>query len=167
MQDALKEVYSSKKYLVLTAIVTIFLFLFNILVNNYRILFSDFSFSLLLSLLSGTLTSMKMYSILLLCLISILAGIVVALSVFLVKKQIKGSMGTSLSTIIVSLITPTCPSCAMGFLSVMGFGGFLAILPFKGLELGLIGIGILGTSVIYLSNKITNKTCNITSKARK
>ncbi|MCH7664188.1 MAG: hypothetical protein IH859_10020 [Chloroflexi bacterium] len=43
----------------------------------------------------------------------------------------------------------------------MAIGGFLAVLPFKGLELGIFGIILLGVSVIYLSNKVVTKTCSI------
>jgi plastocyanin len=92
---------------------------------------------------------------------SILAGIVVAMTIYLVKRQIKGNLKASSSSILVSLIAPACPSCAIGLLSVLGFGGFLAVLPFKGLELGFIGLGLLGVSTVYLSNKITTKTSNI------
>ena len=153
--------YSSRKYLVIIIGVALVLFLFNTLVNNYRILFSDFSFSLFFSLLSGTLTSMTVFSVVLLIIMSILAGVVTAMTVFLVKKQVKGNLMASLPSILVSLIVPACPSCAIGLPSILGFSGFLAMLPFKGLELGFISIGILGVSTIYLSNKITTKTCSI------
>jgi len=166
VQEALKEVYSSNRYLVITISVALFLFLFNTLVNNYRILFSDFSFSLFFSLLKGTLASMTTLSIIILIVMSILAGIVVAMTVYLLKKQVTGNLKAISSSISVSLIVPACPSCAIGLLSVLGFGGFLAVLPFKGLELGFLGIGILGASTIYLSKKITTKTCDIVLHGR-
>lgn len=159
--DALKEGHSLKKYFFVTLAVAFFLFLFNTLVNNYRILFSNFSFSLLFSLLKGTLASMTSVSIVLLVIMSVLAGVVISMTLFLVQRQIKGSIGASTSGILVSLIAPACPSCAIGLLSVLGIGGFLAFLPFKGLELGFFGIGLLGVSTVYLSNKITTKTCSI------
>ena len=161
VQEALKEVYTSEKYFLVTLVVALIIFLFNTLVSNYSILFSDFSFSLFFSLLKGTLASMTTLSIVLLIITSVLAGIITAMIVYLVKKQVKGSFKASSSSILVSLIAPACPSCAVGLLSVLGFGGFLAVLPFKGLELGFLGIGLLGASTVYLSNKITTKTCNI------
>ncbi len=159
--EALKEVYDSKKYFVITIGVVLFLFLFNTLVNNYRILFSDFSFSLLFSLLKGTLASMTAVSIVLLIVMSVLAGVILSMTIFLIRRQVKGGVGASTSGIFVSLIAPACPSCAIGLLSVLGMGGFLAFLPFKGLELGFLGMGLLGISTVYLSNKITTKTCSI------
>ncbi len=164
VKEALREVYSSKRYLVLTLLTALILFLFNTLVNNYRILISDFSVSLFFLLLSGTISTMTTSALLILMIMSVLAGVVLAMTIFLVKRQVKGNLGISSSGIIVSLIAPACPSCAIGLLSVLGFGGFLAFLPFKGLELGFIGIGLLGLSVIYLSNKIIKKTCSIALK---
>ncbi len=161
VREALKEVYSSKKYVVVTFSVALVIFLFNTLVNNYRILFSDFSFSLFFSLLLGTLASMTTFSVVLLIVMSVLAGIVLAMTVFLVKKQVQGSVGAGSSGILVSLVAPACPSCAIGLLSVLGAGGFLSVLPFKGLELGFLGVSLLSLSTVYLSNKITTKTCII------
>ena len=157
---ALKEVYGLKKYRLVTVAITVFLFLLNTLVNNYRILFFDFSFSLLLSLFLGTLTLMSTISIILLIIMSVLAGIVTAMTVFLVNRQVKGNYKVSSSSIMMSLIAPTCPSCTIGLLSILGFSGFLAVLPFKGLELGFLGIGLLGASTVYLSTKICTKRCN-------
>lgn len=161
VQEALKEVYDAKKYFAITILVAIVLFLFNTLVNNYRILISDFSFFLFFSLLQGTLASMTSLSMVFLITISVLAGIVTAMTVFLVQRQVQGNFKASLSSILVGLIAPACPSCAIGLLSVLGFGGFLAVLPFKGLELGFLGVVFLGISTVYLSNKITTKVCSI------
>ena len=159
--EALKEVYAIRKYFVITFFVALILFLFNVLVNNYRILFSDFSLTLFFSLLSGTTLSMTKFSIMLLFLMSLLAGIVIAMTFFLLKRQVRGNFKMSSSSVLVSLIAPACSSCAIGLLSVLGLGGFLAVLPFKGIEIGFVGIGVLGASTIYLSNKITTKTCSI------
>jgi len=159
--EALKEVYSEKKYFVITGSVALALFLFNALVNNYKIIISDFSLILFFSLLLGTLSSIATSSLILLMVMSFLAGIVIATTIFLVKRQVRGSVGASASGIFVSLIAPACPSCAIGLLSVLGLGGFLAVLPFKGLELGILGIALLGISIAYLSNKVVTKTCKI------
>jgi len=161
VQEALKEVYTSKKYFVVTLVVAMVLLLFNALVSNYSLLFSNFSFSLFFFLLKGTLISMTTLSILLLIVMSVLAGVIAAMTVYLVKRQVKVNLKASSSSVLVSLIAPSCPSCAMGFLSVLGFGGFLAVLPFKGLELGFLGIGLLVASTVYLSKKIITKTCSI------
>lgn len=149
--------YNFKLYFLVTLSVALIIFLFNILVSNYRILFSFFSFPLIFSLIKGMLISMTTISIIILTVMSVLAGIVTAMTIFLVKRQFKWNIKAGSSGILASLIAPACPSCSIGLLSVLGFSGFLAILPFKGLELGFFGIGILGLSVVYLSNQITTK----------
>ena len=161
VKEALKEVYQNKSYLVITGTFGFMIFAFNTLVNNYKILISKFSLKLFFSLLVGTLSTMSKLSLIFLIIMSILAGVVLSLSIYLTRRQIKGSVGASTSTLLVSLIAPACPSCAIGLISVLGFGSFLAVLPFKGLELGIFGIILLGVSVIYLSNKIVTKTCTI------
>jgi len=161
IQAALREVYTSKKYYLISLSIALALFLFNALIINYKILFSDFSFTLFFSLLSGTLSSIATSSLILLTIMSLLAGIVIAMTVFLVHRQVTGGIGASASGIFVSLIAPACPSCAIGLLSVLGLGGFLAFLPFKGLELGVLGVILLMVSIIYLSNKITTKICKV------
>ena len=162
VKGALEELYSSKKYLIITFSAAILLFLFNILINNYQILLSDFSFSLFSLLIKGTISMMTTSSLFFLIITSVFAGVVLAMILFLIKRQIKGSIGASSSGIFVSLIAPACPSCSIGLLSVFGFGGFLAFLPFKGLELRFLSVGLLGVSTVHLSNKITTKTCDLT-----
>jgi len=44
---------------------------------------------------------------------------------------------------------------------VLGVGSFLAILPFKGLELGVIAVFALFISILYLSKKIAAKVCDV------
>src|SRR3989338_6355481 len=154
VREALKEVYSSKKYFFISFVVALAFFLFNALINNYSILFSNFSFLLFFSLLKGTIFTMTAYSFILHIIISFLVSIVAAMTIFLVKRQVKGTLGMSSSGILASFIAPGCPSCAAGILSMLGVGGFLAILPFKGYELWFFGVGLLGVSTVSLSNII-------------
>lgn len=159
--EALKDVYHVKRYYAISFSVALALFLFNALINNYRIILSDFSFKLFFFLLIGTLSSIATSSLIMLIVMSILTGIVIAMTIFLLRRQTKGVIEASSSGLFVSIIAPACPSCAIGLLSVLGLGGFLAVLPFKGLELGVLGVILLIVSVIYLSNKITTKTCKV------
>ena len=104
---------------------------------------------------------METFSLIMLILLSILSGVVVSMSFFLVRRQIDGSIATSTSGILIGLLAPSCPQCAIGLLSFLGLGGFLTILPFKGLELGVLGIAILVFSMFYLSNKVVTNVCDI------
>ena len=159
--NGLKEIGKSKIHLFLIFLFAFFIFAFNALINNYKILFSNFSFKLFGSLLLGTLYSMTNFSLILLAITSVLAGIVLSMTVFLVQRQIGGTLGASSSGVLMSVVAPACPSCAIGLLSTFGMGGFLAFLPFKGIELGILGIALLSVSLVFLSGKIVTKTCEI------
>jgi len=161
IKAALQEVYKKKGYLVITVVFGVIVFLFNTLITNYQILISNFTFKLFFSLIAGTLGTMAIIPIILLIIISILSGVVVSMTSFLVRKQIKGTMGASSAGVLVSLTAPACPSCAIGLLSMRGLGGFIAVLPFKGLELGVAGIILLIVSLIFLSGKITTHVCKV------
>ena len=105
--------------------------------------------------------SIATISLTMLILMSIFSGMVISMTIYLMKRQIKGAVTASTSGVLFSLLTPTCPSCAIGLLSALGFGGFIAVLPFKGLELGVLGLIILIVSIIYLSNKIVSNVCEV------
>lgn len=167
VKTALKEVYKNKGYLFFTIGFSIVIFLFNALINNYKLLLSSFSFKLLFSLIGGIMTTITPTSLIFLVIISILAGIVISMGIFLIRRQIKGSVGTSAASVVIGIAMPACPSCAIGLLSILGLGGFLAVLPFKGLELGVLGMVLLIFSTVYLSGKIVADTCTISTKGGK
>ena len=167
VKTALKEVYKNKGYLFFTIGFSIVIFLFNALINNYKLLLSSFSFKLLFSLIGGIMTTITPTSLIFLVIISILAGIVISMGIFLIRRQIKGSVGTSAASVVIGIAMPACPSCAIGLLSILGLGGFLAVLPFKGLELGVLGVILLVFSTVYLSGKIVADTCTISTKGGK
>ena len=156
---AFKEVYNQKKYYLISGTITALLFLFNTLINNYKLLKNEFSIHLFWALIKGAVRNVEPISLLFLVLISLLAGIVVSMSIFLLRKQIVLGAGIGSSGIIVSILAPACPSCALGLLSILGLGGFLAVLPFKGLELGFLGVIVLAFSIWFLARKITTNVC--------
>ena len=164
IRPALKEVYSNRIYLVITVIVAFLIFSFNVLVTNYRILISNFSFKLLYSLFWGTLDTIEGVPLFLLITASASAGILLSMGIFLIRRQITGGIGAGSSSILASVVAPACPSCAIGLLSTLGLGGFLAVLPFRGLELGVFGVIVIAASIAYLSGKIVTQTCKIEAK---
>jgi len=156
---ALYEVYSEKRYILFSGLFSFFVFSFNAAIRNYKLLFSEFSISLFLNLIIGVHSTMSPISFVFLIIISMLSGIVFSLSLFLLKRQIAYSAGIGLSGIITSVLTPACSSCALGLAGILGIGGFLSVLPFKGLEFGVLGISLLVASVAYLSKKINITIC--------
>ncbi|MEK6900594.1 MAG: hypothetical protein AABX05_05705, partial [Nanoarchaeota archaeon] len=53
IREALRQVYSKKAYFVLTTIFSLGIFSLNALFGNYKLLFYDFSFKLLIGLIVG------------------------------------------------------------------------------------------------------------------
>lgn len=164
IKEALNQVYSEKRYIIFSGLFSIFVFSFNAAIRNYKLLFSGFSVSLLLNLIIGVHSTMSPLSYFFLIIISLLSGIVFSLSLFLLQRQIMYSAGIGLSGIITSILTPACSSCALGLAGILGISGVLSLLPFKGLELGVLGIGLLLVSLVYLSGKITTNLVCITKK---
>jgi hypothetical protein len=158
---AIKEVYRSGWYILLSSLFAFAIFSSHAVLINYKLLFSQFSLKLFLSLIFGLFVSTATSSLIFLILVAFLGGMVLAMSIFLIRRQIRGSVGAGSAGIIAGLLAPACPSCALGLLSVVGIGGFLLALPFKGLELGVLGIVILVVSMVYLSGKIRATVCEV------
>ncbi|MBT4539266.1 hypothetical protein HOC32_03200 [Candidatus Woesearchaeota archaeon] len=156
--------YSKPSYAIISVVFFLLLVSFNLLISNYKLLLSDFS--LFFPLLIGAHVAISKISLILLIAMSLLAAIVLSMTIYLVKRQVKSAVGASSSGLLVSIIAPACPSCAIGLLSTLGFGSFLAVLPFKGLELGVLGLILLVASTIYLANKIVTTTCEIKRKKK-
>ena|SRR3989338_6756677 len=161
IQKTLQEVYSDKKYFILSGLFSLWVFSLNALISNYKLIISEFSFLLLFNLIISAHSAMSELSFFFLILVSLLSGIVFSLSIFLLRRQINYSAGIGLSGVITSVLTPACSSCALGLTGLLGISGTLSVLPFKGLELGILGIILLLFSLIYLSQKITTTICEV------
>jgi len=164
---AVKEVFSEKKYYAISIGFATLVFASNSLLLNYKLLLNSFSLSLAWSLFIGFPSLISKIGLSFLVLIALLSGIVISMSVFLVRRQIKGGYSAGSTGLIAGLLTPACPSCALSVLGVLGLGGFLSVLPFKGLELGILGIIVLIVSIGYLSKKIVTKVCTLPKKRKK
>lgn len=160
--QAVKEVYSSRKYILISIATFLIIFSFNAVIDNYKLLLNIFSPLLFLSLIGSTIKNITAASLGILLILSLLAGVVTSMSIFVLQRQLKGSAGIGISSIITSLIAPSCTSCALGLLSILGLSGVIAFLPFQGVELGIGGIIVMVISIVYLSQKITAKTCILT-----
>jgi len=161
VKEAFREVYSEKKYFFFSGFFSAAVFSLNATIGNYKLLWSEFSFKLFFDLVISAHSSMLLISFIFLVIVSLLSGIVFSLSLFLLRRQVSYSAGIGLSGIITSILTPACSSCALGLAGILGIGGFLSVLPFKGLELGILGILLLLFSVVYLSRKITTQICEL------
>lgn len=156
---AWKEVYLEKKYWAITAIMALLLFSLNAVVRNYQLLLSQFSFKLLFSLIMGLTTTFTFFGFISLIIISLLGGIVITYSIFLIRRQLSFSAGVGAPSIFAAILAPACPSCAVGLFGILGLGGFLTFLPWKGQELSIVAIAVALLSLAYLSKKIAATVC--------
>lgn len=160
-REALKEVYAEKKYFIFSGLFSLLVFSLNALLGNYKLIASQFSLVLIVDLIVSAHSTMSITSFIFLLIIALLSGIVFSFSIFLFKRQITYSAGLGFTGIVSSILVPACSSCALGLAGILGISGVLSLLPFKGMELGVLGIGLLLVSLVYLSDKIATKACDV------
>ncbi|MEK6942843.1 MAG: hypothetical protein AABX00_02165 [Nanoarchaeota archaeon] len=146
---------------------------FSILIMNASLILDGMSpaytifdrITLAFNLLGGLFTNNSLLGAMLLITASLLSGLNLAL-LFIKIRNIKNvsykESGLSSSGTIASIMASGCTSCGISILSIIGFAGILAFLPFNGLELGFAGILLLLFSIYWNSKKFKNyKTCNV------
>jgi len=100
-----------------------------------------------------------------------LAGVQVSLLVYYLRQtaKLQQSMGMSALGVAASMLGVGCASCGSVVLtSLIGFGSATAVLgflPFRGLEFGILGIGILLLAIHLTIKKINDPVvCEVRSK---
>jgi hypothetical protein len=166
--EPIKKVLTRRKYSLIFLLTVFIFFSISILSKNFKTIIilseklslNEFS-SFLFSLYKGGIISNPPHSTTILLTISILLGLVVSLMFFKIdaNKSFKGNL-TKSGTIgaFLGVAAPVCAPCGIGLLSLVGIGGALLFLPFKGLEIGLLSIVLLSYSVISLGSDINS--CN-------
>ena len=163
--NAWKSVFSNKSYVFLAVIIALVFYVLNVLIANYKTIISfykNFGFlsgsKLFLFLNLGFRETIEFYSFISLSVISIFFGIFFSLIFYKIKvignsdKKIGllGGIGIFLGALV-----PGCAACGVGLLPVIGFGAvFLTFLPFKGLEISFLAIGILGVAIYKISKDL-------------
>lgn len=168
--QVLKNVFSRPGYIATALIIALVMVAINIYLPNFRLLFSEIGnpsvlFSLLTSLFIGGFQSLPKHSIITLIIISILTGMAIALIAFKVntkrKFAVKGKK-RAIAGVVFGLLAPACVPCGIGLGSLIGLGGAIAYLPFKGIELGVLAIALLVYSVHTISYSMSEcKECRI------
>ena len=157
---ALKEVYSKPFYLFMAVLIALIFISLNVLLFNRALFFSLPGWNIALQVFIGTFSAMSYLSIVTLLLSSVLAGIFISLFVYHVKtlKEMNSSVSGSGGFLLV-MLSPACPYCGIGLVSVMGFGGLFAGLPLNGSEISMVGIFLLIIAIVSISTKISQKVC--------
>ncbi|PIN89941.1 hypothetical protein COU60_02510 [Candidatus Pacearchaeota archaeon CG10_big_fil_rev_8_21_14_0_10_34_76] len=168
-----KEVFMNWKYPLLTTTLAVFFYLVNVVISNWKILFSfypEFGFlktiNLFFSLVIGFGATLKLSSYMSLLIISVLFGMLFSLITYktLIIKTTSGKSGVFVvGGIFLGMIAPGCAACGVGSLSLFGLSSaFLVFLPLGGLEISLLAIGILFFSIMKISEDMSSAgTCEI------
>lgn len=160
-----KEVFKKPSYVILFFTIALTFFLASLLLIRYDLLaFFDgitklrIFWSLILDLRSTFTPS----SIILVITLSILSAINISMMVFYTKRRIilQKKAGVGFLGIIIGFLGVGCASCGSLILSsIFGLSAtasFIGILPFQGLEFGILGVVILLTSIYLVAKKIQN-----------
>jgi len=159
--SAIKETHRKSFYLLLSGGIFLGLVALNAIILNYRFYLTAPSFEAVWKVFLGTFYTIPVASVILLFLLSLMTGIFISLLIYQIRrlKVIRSSYATGSGGALLGILAPACSSCGVGLLAIFGFGGAIATLPFKGLEIGLLAVAILGVSIISVSGKICTKTC--------
>lgn len=109
----------------------------------------------------GSFSAISTLDIALVIIMGILFGINMTLVInkFSMLKR-RGNLRIMFGTGIISIVAAGCASCGLSFASLIGISAVLAILPFGGVELYFLSIGILLIS-LYFNLKQIIKVCKI------
>ena len=105
--------------------------------------------------------TMPAFSKMMLILISLLSSLLIIFAYVAYKQnqKLNGSMGGG--GILLGVLAPACPSCGIGVISLLGFGGLGALLPFGGQEIGVVAVAVLLGSLLYVSRQIAAPVCKV------
>lgn len=140
------------------------------LIPNWGLLTSSFSIKLWWGLMGSLKTNLRLMDQVVLGLSAALAGVQVSLLVAHLKCKVKMGQAAGLSAIgiVSSLLGVGCSACGSIILtSLIGLSGTAVLhsLPFRGMELGILGILILVVSIVMTAKKISEaNACVLTAK---
>jgi len=176
----LKTVFSKPIYIILTILIALIFYEINVVIANWPTISSFLANSGIIATLKilptlsyGFEKIITAYSFITLITISILFGMLFSLIVYktTLNKSITNKKTGILGTIgvFLGLLVPGCATCGIGLASTLGLTtGFLTFFPYKGLEISILAILILGFSIIKTSNNLESCQINLrTSKYNK
>lgn len=171
LRRSLAQVFVKPSYFLVAFIAASGVLVFSIWLPNLSLvkntLFSSYlspaqKAALLIATLGGFETNFTPLSRLLTLSVAVLFGVNFAMLVYYMRNKVKleKSLGLGFGGILTGLVGVGCASCGSVILSsIFGIGataGFLAFLPFKGQEFGILSIAILSISIYKISQKIQN-----------
>lgn len=179
--EALQKVFRKPTYVILALIVSASIFVFAVWLPNIRLIASivvtpgiplSNKIELPLSLLGSIATNFTLLSASYTVVIAILFGIYTAMTVYFLRRRIKevgqSGIATGFLGITSGILGVGCGACGAflltSFLSLIGAGGVLALLPFGGSEFGILGVILLAFAIYKTAKQIENPlVCKITN----
>ena len=173
----LKKVFSKPKYIITPLLTAIIFYEINVIIANWSTISSFLANS-------GIITTLKILptlsygfkeiitksSFVTLIVISILFGMLVSIMLYKADYNVSaankklGLLGTI--GLFLGILAPGCAACGIGLASTLGLStALVTFLPYKGLELSIIAISILGFTIIKTSSNLT--FCNINLRTNK
>lgn len=158
-------------YVLLALCIGVFIFAFSVLLPNLKLVgmvWGDSAISiaskvaLLINLLGSITTNFTVLSAFTTISIAFLIGVNVALMLYIYRRQKVGlsAGGVVVSTFgtVIGMFGVGCAACGSliltALLATFGGIGILALLPFQGQELGLVGVLALSSATYFLVQKI-------------
>lgn len=164
---AFKQVFTNLQYLIMAGLTTFVVFTLLIWLPNLNLVFQIVSssviswwnkFTILMKLLGAIRTNFTLLSASYTISIAVLFGINVAMIIYSFKRQkqaFQKKAGLTSSTGLISAVLGTgCSACGVWVLGLLGTGSFIAILPLGGQEFGILGVGMLITSIFLVAKRI-------------
>lgn len=179
--QALQKVFRKPAYVILALIVSASVFVFAVWLPNIRLVAGIVSspdvplsskIELPLSLLGSIGTNFTLLSASYTIAIAILFGVYVAMVIYFLKRRVRdigqGGIATGFLGITSGILGVGCGACGAflltSFLSLIGAGGVLALLPLGGSEFGILGVILLAVALHATAKQIENPLmCRITN----
>jgi hypothetical protein len=170
------KVFKNWRYIILTFFVAFSFYSLNAIIGNWKVLISTYPSlgflgvaKLFFIFLIGFGKTVKLHSYISLIIISVFFGLLFSLVTYKTVKirTTTGKVGLLTSIgIFIGILAPGCAACGVGLLSVFGISAaFLTFLPYEGLELSILSIGILSFSVFKISESIgKGESCKVNVK---
>ncbi len=167
------NIFSDFRYILIAFIVALLSFIFAVLMPNLQLVWQVVSGSYLIkekilfvfSLLGAITTNFTFFSALYTIIISLLFGMNMAMIVYVIKQRTlkKGSLATSIAGGFSGVLGIGCAACGTLIInSLLPFVGasFIALLPWKGQEFGVVSVLLLLMSFCFIIRSISQpKVC--------
>lgn len=170
--DVLKQVFNTKRYVVLAVGVTFIVFTLAVWLPNFKIIIQVITsptasffdkWNILSGLFGSISTNFTFISASYTIIIAIFFGINVAMVLYYMRRNkevfTKGGVASAgFGGIISGFFGIGCAACGtlvLGpLLALVGAGGLIALLPFGGQEFGFLGVVLLGFSIFLIAKKL-------------